>query len=86
MRNAIRRVGEDTGARRRGRRAMALEATRIGAREREAVRSEGVAVDLAEVVADLPGARVLVLELQDRLLDLPRYLALLTERPLWGET
>ena len=54
---------------------MFLEATRIGAREREAIRTERVAIDLAEVIADLPRARVRVLELQDRLRDLSGHLA-----------
>ena len=54
---------------------MALEAARIGARERKAIRPERVPVDLAEVVADLPGARVRVFELQDRLRGFARHFA-----------
>ncbi len=56
---------------------MSLEATRIRARKRESVRTEWIPVDLAEVIADLAGASVRILELQNRLLDLSGHLAYL---------
>ena len=56
---------------------MLLEAARIGAREREAIRTKRVAIDLAEVIADLASASVRILELQDRLRDLAGHLAYL---------
>ena len=65
MRNTIGRISKDTRARSRWRRARALEAARVGAGEREAVLTKGIAIDLAEIVADLPGASVCVFELQN---------------------
>ena len=75
MRDTISRVGEDIRARRGGRSANGLEAARIVADEHEAVRTKGISIDLAEVIADLPGARIRVLELEDRFLDHPRHFA-----------
>ena len=54
---------------------MLLETTRIGTRKRETIRTERIAIDLAEVIADLSGTHVRVHELQDRLRDLPGHLA-----------
>ncbi len=77
MRNTISRVSEHTGTRGSRWSAMALEATRIRARKRESVRTEWIPIDLAEVIADLAGASVRILELQNRLLDLSGHLAYL---------
>ena len=65
VRNTIGRLSKDTRARSRGRRARTLEATRIGAREREAVLTKRITIDLAEIIADLPGASIGVFELQN---------------------
>ena len=54
---------------------MALEAARIGARKRKPIRTKRVPIDLAKIIADLAGARVGVLELQNRLRNLARHRA-----------
>ena len=63
VRNTIGRLSKDTRARSRGRRARTLEATRIGTPEREAPLTKRIAVDLAEIIADLPVASICVFEL-----------------------
>ena len=70
MRSPIRRIREDARARRRRRRAPRVETRMVGRRQREPLGPKRVAVHLAHVIADLTGARVGVLELQDRLADL----------------
>ena len=52
-----------------GSRAFFMEAVVVVGREEESIRAERVAVDLTEIVSDLSGARVGVLELQDGLVD-----------------
>lgn len=54
---------------------MSLEAARIGARKRKPIRTKRVPIDLAKIIADLAGARVGVLELQNRLRNLARHRA-----------
>ena len=58
-----------------GRGSTNLEATRIRTRKRKAIRTERITIDLAEIIAHLPGARVRVFELQNRLRDLASHLA-----------
>ena len=63
VRNTIGRLSEDTRARGRGWRARTLEATRIGAPEREPPLTKRIAINFAEIIADLPVASVCVFEL-----------------------
>ena len=84
MRDTIRRGGENTRARRTRRRAMALETTRIGARKRKPIGIKRIPIDLAKIIADLAGARVGVLELQNRLRDLARHRAHLDRAAVVG--
>ena len=69
MRRPIRRIRKRTGTRRRRRSAISMETSMIARREREPVRPKRVPVHLADIIAHLSGARVCILELQDRLRD-----------------
>ena len=65
MRRAISRIRENSRTTCRRRRAMTLKASRITRREGKPIRTERIAIDLAQIIADLPGPRVRVFELQD---------------------
>lgn len=54
---------------------MVRETFRVGSREREPIRAKRVAIDIADIVANLSSTRIRVFELQNRFLHLPIRLA-----------
>ena len=63
---------------------MSLKATRIRTRERKAIRTERITIDLAQIISNLPGTRIRIFELQNRLRDLPGHFADLDGAPVVG--